>query len=215
MTPAASIWAAAQSGAEPGRDQRRDPARTRSSPVPTATSSVRVLPPLGYDFALRLRDGATLIEAAQALERPRLRSRDPSRRIGRVRRRRLHPARRAVMIADAARASALAPIEPDRPRHQRRLRPRPGVAAAARPAARAGAAVLRFGAHALGRLVHALLRREDPVLGGLQAPHLRLRDPVSRARTGGDDGEHGRNRAADPARVRFPHPLGGARPSRA
>jgi hypothetical protein len=31
---------------------------------------VRVLPTLGYEFALRLREGATLIEAAQALNDP-------------------------------------------------------------------------------------------------------------------------------------------------
>jgi hypothetical protein len=31
---------------------------------------VRVLPPLGFDFALQLRNGATLIEALTALDDP-------------------------------------------------------------------------------------------------------------------------------------------------
>ena len=31
---------------------------------------MRALPPLGYDFALRLMEGATLIEAALALDDP-------------------------------------------------------------------------------------------------------------------------------------------------
>ena len=37
---------------------------------PDADVRVRVLPPLGYDFALLLREGATLIEAALALNDP-------------------------------------------------------------------------------------------------------------------------------------------------
>ena len=37
---------------------------------PDADVRVRVLPPLGYDFALKLREGATLIEAALALNDP-------------------------------------------------------------------------------------------------------------------------------------------------
>jgi len=66
-TPAASTWGAHQDGADP------------TAPVPFAPQDalvtrpdcevrVRVLPPLAYDFALQLREGATLIEAAQALD---------------------------------------------------------------------------------------------------------------------------------------------------
>ncbi len=67
-TPAASIWASAQSGgpAAPINGTREDALVTR----PDAEVSVRVLPPLGYDFALRLWNGATLIDAALALEDP-------------------------------------------------------------------------------------------------------------------------------------------------
>jgi len=65
-TPAASVWASAQEGAEPGASERagaEDALITR----PDCDVRVRVLPPLGYDFALRLREGATLIEAALAM----------------------------------------------------------------------------------------------------------------------------------------------------
>jgi hypothetical protein len=68
-TPAASIWAAAQSGdgpPAPTQGSGEDALITR----PDADVRVRVLPPLGYDFALRLREGATLIEAALALDDP-------------------------------------------------------------------------------------------------------------------------------------------------
>lgn len=67
-TPAASIWASARSGgpAAPINGTPEDALVTR----PDADVSVRVLPPRGYDFALRLRDGATLIDAALALEDP-------------------------------------------------------------------------------------------------------------------------------------------------
>jgi hypothetical protein len=68
-TPAASIWAAAQGCAvlaEPVADVAEDALVTR----PDADVSVRVLPPLAYDFALRLKDGATLIEAAEAMSDP-------------------------------------------------------------------------------------------------------------------------------------------------
>jgi hypothetical protein len=68
-TPAASTWAARQEGAE---------AATRGGLIPEdaliarpgADVRVRILPPLGYDFALWLRQGATLIEAALALNEP-------------------------------------------------------------------------------------------------------------------------------------------------
>ena len=68
-TPAASIWASAQSAdgpAAPTQGAGEDALVTR----PDAEVRVRVLPPLGYDFALRLREGATLIEAALALDDP-------------------------------------------------------------------------------------------------------------------------------------------------
>jgi hypothetical protein len=68
-TPAASVWAAAQSSigpAAPTEEIGEDALVTR----PDCDVRVRVLPPLGYDFALRLRDGATLIEAAAALDDP-------------------------------------------------------------------------------------------------------------------------------------------------
>jgi hypothetical protein len=68
-TPAASLWAAAQGSAgpsEPIADSAEDALVTR----PDADVSVRVLPWLGYDFALKLKDGATLIDAAQAMNDP-------------------------------------------------------------------------------------------------------------------------------------------------
>jgi hypothetical protein len=68
-TPAASIWAAAQGcagPAEPVAGVGEDALVTR----PDADVRVRVLPPLAYDFALKLRDGATLIEAAEAMNDP-------------------------------------------------------------------------------------------------------------------------------------------------
>ena len=64
-TPAASLWASLQDGAwriSPG-DQGEDVLVAR----PEADVSVRVLPAAGYEFASRLTEGATLIEAAAAL----------------------------------------------------------------------------------------------------------------------------------------------------
>jgi len=69
LTPAASVWASAQSGDEHAASKRagaEDALVTR----PDCDVLVRVLPPLGYDFALRLSEGATLIEAAAALNDP-------------------------------------------------------------------------------------------------------------------------------------------------
>jgi hypothetical protein len=66
-TPAASVWASAQSAADPAASNEaigEDALITR----PDCDVRVRVLPPLGYDFALRLRDGAPLIEALTALD---------------------------------------------------------------------------------------------------------------------------------------------------
>jgi Putative DNA-binding domain len=69
-TPAASIWAACQSDAAavppPGRSQGEDVLVVR----PEADVSVHVLPPGGYVFATRLRDGSTLAGAAEALPSP-------------------------------------------------------------------------------------------------------------------------------------------------
>ena len=64
-TPDISIWAAAQSANSPPASTEgsgEDALVTRSD----CEVRVRVLPPLGYDFAVRLREGATLIEAAAA-----------------------------------------------------------------------------------------------------------------------------------------------------
>jgi Putative DNA-binding domain len=68
-TPAASVWASAQGSggpAAPAEGTGEDALITR----PDCDVRVRVLPSLGYDFALRLREGATLIEAAAALNDP-------------------------------------------------------------------------------------------------------------------------------------------------
>jgi hypothetical protein len=64
-TPAASVWSAQQSDrpAAPIERAGEDALITR----PDCDVRVRVLPPLAYDFALRLREGATLLEAAAAL----------------------------------------------------------------------------------------------------------------------------------------------------
>ena len=68
-TPAASIWAAHQDDAEPA-----PPACWRGEEAlvarPAADVTVRILPAGGYDFASRLRAGATLAEAAESLSNP-------------------------------------------------------------------------------------------------------------------------------------------------
>jgi hypothetical protein len=68
-TPAASIWASYQHGAEPtslkGR-QGEDALVAR----PDADVTVHILPPGGYAFAARLSEGATLSDAAEALSNP-------------------------------------------------------------------------------------------------------------------------------------------------
>jgi Putative DNA-binding domain len=68
-TPAASIWASAQSCDQPAAPTEaigEDALITR----PDCDVRVRVLPPLGYDFALSLSGGATLIEAVAAVNDP-------------------------------------------------------------------------------------------------------------------------------------------------
>jgi hypothetical protein len=68
-TPAASVWASAQSCDQPA-------APTEGSPEdalitrPDCDVRVRVLPRLGFDFALSLREGATLVEAVAAVNDP-------------------------------------------------------------------------------------------------------------------------------------------------
>ena len=68
-TPAASIWSAHQGGAEPAppeRWQNEEALVVR----PAANVAVHILPAGGYGFAARLRDGATLAAAAEALSNP-------------------------------------------------------------------------------------------------------------------------------------------------
>ena len=67
-TPAASIWASYQVGAEPvpHSDHKEDALVAR----PEADVSVRVLPPCGYAFAKRLQEGGTLAEAVETLPDP-------------------------------------------------------------------------------------------------------------------------------------------------
>ena len=68
-TPAASVWASAQSWnqpAAPTEGTSEDALITR----PDCEVRVRVLPPLAYDFALSLRAGATLVEAVAAVNDP-------------------------------------------------------------------------------------------------------------------------------------------------
>ena len=110
-TPAASVWASAQSSggpAAPAQGTGEDALITR----PDCDVRVRVLPSLGYDFALRLREGATLIEAAAALN-------DPAFDFGahlvgliELRRRRLHHPRTNVMTADDCTRNPLDPSNP-------------------------------------------------------------------------------------------------------
>jgi Putative DNA-binding domain len=68
-TPAASVWASAQASngsVAPIEGLGEDALITR----PDCDVGVRVLPPGGYDFALKMREGATLIEAFTALDDP-------------------------------------------------------------------------------------------------------------------------------------------------
>jgi hypothetical protein len=68
-TPAASVWASAQSCDQPAASTEgtsEDALITR----PDCEVRVRVLPPLAYDFALSLREGATLVEAVAAVNDP-------------------------------------------------------------------------------------------------------------------------------------------------
>ncbi len=69
LTPAASVWSSAQgcdTPAPPIEGGAEDALITR----PDCDVRVRLLPALAHDFALRLRGGATLIEAVQAMGDP-------------------------------------------------------------------------------------------------------------------------------------------------
>jgi Putative DNA-binding domain len=68
-TPAASVWASAQNSDHPIAPIE-GPGEDALVTRPDCDVRVRVLPPLAYDFALRLREGATLIEAAAAMNDP-------------------------------------------------------------------------------------------------------------------------------------------------
>ena len=68
-TPAASVWASAQSATRPVAPTE-GPGEDALITRPDCDVRVRVLPPLGYDFALRLHEGATLVEAVTALDDP-------------------------------------------------------------------------------------------------------------------------------------------------
>jgi Putative DNA-binding domain len=68
-TPAASIWAAAQHPDHPVA-LTEAPGEDALITRPDCDVRVRVLPPGGYDFALKMREGATLIEAFTALDDP-------------------------------------------------------------------------------------------------------------------------------------------------
>jgi hypothetical protein len=68
-TPAASVWASVQNVDQSvalTKGQAEDALITR----PDCDVRVRVLPPLGYDFALKMQEGATLVEALTALDDP-------------------------------------------------------------------------------------------------------------------------------------------------
>ncbi len=64
--PAASIWAGHQRDGEPEPPQHWRPEDALVA-RPRADVSVRILPPLGHEFAAALKDGATLAEAAAPL----------------------------------------------------------------------------------------------------------------------------------------------------
>jgi hypothetical protein len=65
-TPAASLWASAQNACEHAASERVGPEDVLIT-RPDCDVRVRVLPPLGFDFALKLCEGATLMDAALAM----------------------------------------------------------------------------------------------------------------------------------------------------
>jgi Putative DNA-binding domain len=68
-TPAATVWASAQNPDNPVA-LTDGPGEDALITRPDCDVRVRVLPPGGYDFALKMREGATLIEAFTALDDP-------------------------------------------------------------------------------------------------------------------------------------------------
>jgi hypothetical protein len=68
-TPAATVWASAQNSNQPVT-LTEGPGEDALITRPDCDVRVRVLPPGGYDFALKMREGATLIEAFTALDDP-------------------------------------------------------------------------------------------------------------------------------------------------
>jgi hypothetical protein len=68
-TPAATVWASAQSSDRPVA-LAEGPGEDALIARPDYDVCVRVLPPLAYDFALSLREGATLVEAVAARNDP-------------------------------------------------------------------------------------------------------------------------------------------------
>jgi hypothetical protein len=68
-TPAASVWASAQGCDQPAAPTE-GPGEDALITRPECDVRVRVLPPLGFDFALCLREGATLVEAVAAVNDP-------------------------------------------------------------------------------------------------------------------------------------------------
>jgi hypothetical protein len=68
-TPAASAWASAQNSDHPIA-LKEAPGEDALITRPDCDVRVRVLPPLAYDFALELREGATLLEAVAAMNDP-------------------------------------------------------------------------------------------------------------------------------------------------
>jgi hypothetical protein len=68
-TPAATVWASAQNPDHPAA-LSDGPGEDALITRPDCDVRVRVLPPLGYDFALKMQEGGTLIEAFTALDDP-------------------------------------------------------------------------------------------------------------------------------------------------
>ena len=108
-TPAASVWASAQSATRPVAPTE-GPGEDALITRPDCDVRVRVLPPLGYDFALKMQGGRDIGRGLHGSRRPGVRLRDASGRTGRIRRRRLNHPWTAIMIADTAHAPALAPL---------------------------------------------------------------------------------------------------------
>ena len=200
----------------PCRRRRRTPERGEDALIarPEADVSVRILPGEAYAFAARLASGATLARGGGAL--------DDTESFGthliwhrRGRRHRLDHSRRSAMSVAAAAGFEAASSNPFARFTNWLFGLVPASLAMLILRLTLARAVLRLGADPLGRLVHPLLRDQNAVRRRLSAACLRPGNPFPTARTRGDAGEHGGDRAADPARLRLPHPLCRARASRA